>query len=130
MEFCMAILLLDGKAGLPEFTDEVVHRPDVKAMIERMNFCVHPEAEAAGYDKMTTIIDIYLKDGRNISGRSDFGKGSPANPMTYEEVADKFMGCADAAKWPERLAKGIISQVRQLEKLDNLSNLMKLCVQQ
>jgi 2-methylcitrate dehydratase PrpD len=130
MEFCMAILLLDGKAGLPEFTDEVVHRPDVKAMIEKMHFGVHPEAEAAGYDKMTTIIDIYLKDGRHISGRSDFGKGSPANPMSYEEVAYKFMGCTEAAKWPERLAKDIISQVRQLEKLENVSALMKLCVQQ
>jgi 2-methylcitrate dehydratase PrpD len=27
MEFCMAILLLEGKAGLAEFTDEVVNRP-------------------------------------------------------------------------------------------------------
>ena len=99
-------------------------------MIEKINFAVHPEAEAAGYDKMTTIIDIHLKDGRNISGELDFGKGSPANPMTYEEVAEKFLGCAAAAKWPERLAKDIIAQVRQLEKLDNVSALMKLCVQQ
>lgn len=101
MEFCMAILLLEGTAGLPEFTDEVVHRADVKAMIEKINFMVHPEAEAAGYDKMTTIIDIHLKDGRTISGRADFGKGSPANPMTYADVAEKFLGCTAAAKWPE-----------------------------
>jgi hypothetical protein len=40
------------------------------------------------------------------------------------------MGCTEAAKWPERLAKDIISQVRQLEKLENVSALMKLCVQQ
>ena len=31
MEFCMASLLLYGKAGLNEFTDEVVNRPDVQA---------------------------------------------------------------------------------------------------
>ena len=63
MEFCMAILLLERKAGLAEFTDEVVNRPDVQAMIEKVEFGVHPEAEAAGYEKMTTIIDIEL-DGR------------------------------------------------------------------
>ena len=90
MEFCMAILLLEGRAGLGEFTDEVVLRPDVKAMIEKIDFGVDPEAEAAGYHKMTTIIDIELNDGRTISGRADFGKGSPANPMSYDEVADKF----------------------------------------
>ena len=50
MEFCMAILLLERRAGLAEFTDEVVNRPDVKQMIERIDFGIHPNAEAAGYD--------------------------------------------------------------------------------
>src|SRR5206468_4677094 len=53
MEFCMAILLLEGKAGLHEFTDEVVNRADVKAMIEKVDFVVDDIAEKAGYDKMT-----------------------------------------------------------------------------
>ncbi|MEO6959369.1 MAG: hypothetical protein ABI228_02715, partial [Burkholderiaceae bacterium] len=64
------------------------------ALIDKVNFHVHPEAEAAGYDKMTTILDIRLRDGRRIRGRSDFGKGSPTSPMSYDEVADKFRGCA------------------------------------
>ncbi|QJP15603.1 MmgE/PrpD family protein [Starkeya sp. ORNL1] len=127
MEFCMAILLLDGRGGLPEFTDEVVERDDVKAMIERVNFHVHPEAEAAGYDKMTTILDIHLKDGRTISGRADFGKGSPANPMSYEECADKFRGCAEFAKWPTVKAEAIIAMVRDLDRLGDIRELMKLC---
>lgn len=127
MEFCMAILLLEGRGGLPEFTDEVVERPDVKAMIEKVNFHVHPEAEAAGYDKMTTILDIHLKDGRTISGRADFGKGSPANPMSYDECADKFRGCAEFAKWPKDKAEQIVETVRSLEKLKDIRELMKLC---
>ena len=123
----MAILLLDGRGGLPEFTDEVVERPDVKAMIERVNFHVHPEAEAACYDKMTTIIDIHMKDGRTISGRADFGKGSPANPMSYDECADKFRGCAEFAKWPTDKAEKIVETVRSLERLKDIRELMKLC---
>ena len=47
MEFCMAILLLDGRAGLNEFTDEVVLRPDVQALIEKVDFEVDERAEAA-----------------------------------------------------------------------------------
>jgi 2-methylcitrate dehydratase PrpD len=127
MEFCMAILLLEGKAGLMEFTDEVVLRPDVQAMIKRINFHVHPDAEAAGYDKMTTIIDIHLKDGSTISGRTDFGKGSPANPMSYEEAAEKFRGCAEAAHWPAIQASAIIEAVRRLEALADVRELTALC---
>lgn len=126
MEFCMAILLLERRGGLPEFLDEVVNRDDVKAMIERINFGVHPEAEAAGYDKMTTIIDIHLKDGRTISGRADFGKGSPANPMSYEEVADKFRGCAEFANWDSGRTEQIVEFVRELEGLDDVCELTNL----
>src|ERR1700682_3539813 len=35
MEFCMAILLIERKAGLEQFTDEVVNRADVQAMTGR-----------------------------------------------------------------------------------------------
>src|SRR5205807_8072662 len=66
MEFCMAILILERKAGLEEFTDAVVNRADVQQMIERIDFGVDADAEAAGFDKMTTIIDIELTDGRHI----------------------------------------------------------------
>src|SRR5882724_8955343 len=100
MEFCMAIILVDGQADLTKFTDAVVKRPDVQEMVGRVRFYADPEAEKEGYDKMTTIIKINTKDGRTITGRADFGKGSPTNPMSYDEVAEKFQACAAFAEWP------------------------------
>ncbi len=126
MEFCMAILLMERRGALPEFTDEIVNSADVKKMISRINFGVHPEAEAAGYDKMTTIIDIHMKDGQVISGRADFGKGSPANPMSYDEVADKFRGCAEFAEWDKGKTEQIIETVWTLEQLKSVRELTSL----
>ena len=126
MEFCMAILLLERRGGLSEFLDDVVNRSDVQEMIQKVHFGVHPDAEAAGYDKMTTVIDIHLKDGRTLSGRADFGKGSPANPMSYDEVADKFRECAAFAKWDSDRSESIIDAVRRLEDLDSTRELMHL----
>lgn len=126
----MAILLLERKAGLAEFTDEVVNRPDVQAMIQKVDFGVHPEAEAAGYDKMTSILEIALTDGRKISGRADFGKGSPANPMSYEEVADKFRECAGFSRWPKDQAERVIELVKALEELRDVRELSMLLSRQ
>lgn len=128
MQFCMAILLLRRKAGLAEFTDAVVNRPDVKAMIEKIDYGVHPEAEAAGYEKMTTIIDIDLADGRRISGRADFGKGSPANPMSDGELAAKFHECAAWGKLPRSNAEEVVELVFGLEKLKTVNELTRLLV--
>ncbi len=123
MEFCMAVLLLEGTAQLAEFTDATVLRDDIQQMVKRIHFTVHPEAEAAGYAKMTTIIDIHLRDGRTISGRADFGKGSPENPFSYDEVAEKFRSCAEFAQWPKDRTEKIIALVERLESLENLSDL-------
>jgi len=126
MEFCMAILLLERKAGLAQFTDEAVNRRDVKKMIEKVLFSVHPLAEAAGYEKMTTIIDIELTDGRVISGRADFGKGSPANPMSDEELADKFRECAAWGGLSKPNAEKVVDLVFALEKLKSVRELTRL----
>ena len=127
MEFCMAALLLFGAAGLMQFTDEVVNRPEVQAMIRRVHFGVNAEAERAGYNRMTTIIDIRLKDGRTISGRADFGKGSPADPMSYDEVAEKFRDAAAYARWPGGKAAEIVHMVRKIEDLPDIRALTALC---
>lgn len=126
MEFCMAILLLERRGGLEQFLDEVVNRPDVQEMIGRIHFGVHPDAEAAGYDKMTTILEIRLKDGRTIAGRADFGKGSPSNPMSYDEVADKFRECARFAKWDADRAESVIDAVRRVEEIESVRELTRL----
>jgi 2-methylcitrate dehydratase PrpD len=126
MEFCVASLLLYGKAGLTEFTDEVVNRPEVQDMIARVHFGVHPVAEAAGYNKMTTILDIRLQDGRTIQGRADFAKGSPAIPMRYQETAEKFLDCAVFARWRKDKSKAAVELVRELGSLPDVRTLTAL----
>ena len=127
MEFCIAAALLYGKVGLSEFRTEVVNRPEVQNMMRRVHFGVSPVAEAAGYDKMTTIIDVQMMDGRKISGRADFAKGSPANPMSFDEVAAKFADCAAAAQWPKGKSQAIVAMVKRLEDVKDVRELTALC---
>jgi 2-methylcitrate dehydratase PrpD len=123
MEFCLSILLVDGRAGLAEYQDGVVQRPDVQDMIKRISFYVDPEAERAGLDKMTSILKVHLRDGKVLSGRAEFAKGSPANPMSYDEVADKFRGCAEFARWPAAKTAVVIAAVKSLETLPDVGKL-------
>ena len=95
-------------------------------MISRIHLGVNPVAEAAGYNKMTTILDIRMSDGRTISGRADFAKGSPAIPMTYQEVADKFLDCAAFAHWPREKANNVVETVSRLETVSDIRTLTAL----
>ena len=126
MEFCLAILLIERKAGLSQFTDAVVNRPDVQAMIHRIHYSASSAAASAGLNTMSTIIHIHLKDGRTISGHAEYALGSPQHPMTYEQVADKFRGCAEFAHWPKEKSEKIIEMVRTLESVDDIRPLSSL----
>jgi len=119
MEFCMAILLLERQAGLPQFTDDVVNRADVQALLQRIDFGVHPEAEAAGFDKMTTIVEVELDDGTTVKGVADFGKGSPANPMTDDELKDKFRQCAAWGGLSSAGTQNVIDLVWAIDDLED-----------
>ena len=97
----------------------------MKDLIRATNFG-GSRAEAAGYHLMTTYIDIELADGRKISGMADFGKGSPANPMSYDEVAQKFRECAGFAGWDMGKADEVVAMVADLENLPDIHGLMAL----
>ena len=76
MPFCLAVLLVEGRAGIGEFTDEVVNRADIKDMIGRIDYGAFDAAEPH-YSNVTTFMDVHLRDGTVHKGRADFPHGSP-----------------------------------------------------
>lgn len=130
MEFAVAILLVDGKAGLGQFTDASVTRAEVQDMIGRVRFYADPAFDTLGREgafqavlEEPMLITIHMKDARVLTARTEPAKGSPRNPMSYEEVADKFRTNADFAKWPAAKAAAIIALVRTLERASTLAPL-------
>jgi 2-methylcitrate dehydratase PrpD len=95
-------------------------------MIPRIDVRMDPEAEAAGFDKMTTIVTITLNDGRVIKGRADFGKGSPSNPMSDAELAEKFHGCAAWGGLDRAKAAQVLDMLWDIEKMADVGQLTKL----
>jgi len=125
MEYCMAVLLIDGRAGLAQFTDASVDRPAVQDMLHRVEFYNAPEADAAGADKMRSLVEITLKDGRKFSGQADFAKGSPQKPMSFDDAVEKFQGCAEYARLPKPRAAAIVAQVKDLASLKDIRGLTR-----
>jgi 2-methylcitrate dehydratase PrpD len=126
MEFCMAVLLLDRRAGLAQFTDECVLRPDIQDMIRKVDFVEHPDAEATGYNLMTTIIRIECSDGTVLTQQAEFGKGSPQKPMTDDELVQKFTECLGWNEIPESTAKLAADFTFHIDRETSLKPLIQL----
>lgn len=126
MEFCMAILLLRRRGGLMEFRDEVVNSPEVQATIEKVVFEVDPEADAAGYNNMTSIVRVRRRDGTPLETRAAFGKGSPANPMSEAELREKFLGCLEYGGVSAEAGNRAADRILDLENLTDLREVIDL----
>ena len=77
----------------------------------------------SGFDRMRTIVEVELDDGRVASGAADFGKGSPANPMSDEEVAEKFRGCAAWGGLERARADALLARAWRIEELPDVREL-------
>lgn len=122
LEFCLAALVLQRRLGLADLTDGFVAHPDLQRLISLIDYGAFSEAEGRDLDCtiVTAFVDIDLVDGRTLSGRADYGKGSKANPMSDAEVTDKFRDCAAVAKWPDSKTGEAIELIWRLEAVGDV----------
>jgi 2-methylcitrate dehydratase PrpD len=123
--FCMAIGVLERKAGIAQFQDRKVREPKVVEMMKRVTLYVDDEMEGLGYDQVRSRIRIKLKDGRTVEGRADVAKGHPLKPMNWEELGEKFRDCG-LLVLPRRNVDRAINLVGKLERERNLLPLIRL----
>ncbi len=70
---------------------------------------------------------VTTKDGKTYAEDLLPSKGSPQNPMTYDELEREFMGLATRVM-PKAQASMIAATIRELEKIKDLRNLTNLLV--
>ncbi|MGH7554199.1 MAG: MmgE/PrpD family protein [Longimicrobiales bacterium] len=122
LPFIMSSLALRRRAGIHEFQDEFVLSQPVQEMMQRVDRVLDPDIEAKGYDKMRSIIEIHLKDGRVLREPAEVYRGGPERPFTRQELHGKYRDCAEGVLDDARLARSL----ELLESLDELENIHEL----
>jgi 2-methylcitrate dehydratase PrpD len=122
--FCMAIAVLERRAGIAQFQDRKVRDRNVIALMKRVTLVVDDELEALGYDQVRSRIRIKLNDGRLIEGRYDVARGHPDKPMSWAELCEKFYDCADLVL-TRRNAEHVVEFVARLEQERGLAPLLR-----
>ncbi|MGQ9584948.1 MAG: MmgE/PrpD family protein [Anaerolineae bacterium] len=119
----VALGLVHRAAGPHQYrTETIVSDHVVLDLARRVRIHEIPGTKGKRTDEVPVTLQVTTRDGRTLSRTVLDLKGSPANPMTYEEVADKYRLCADyAAILPPGRAEGIISTVRHLEEVTDVA---------
>ena len=119
MPFGAAIAMIYGKATLDEYIQQNVDSGKVKHVMKKVVCVKDPELEKEFPKKWPASVSILTKEGKEYSTRIDYPKGDPENPLTWDELIEKFETLV-APVFPLERVKEIISRVRELEQVDNL----------
>ncbi|MGH2778930.1 MAG: MmgE/PrpD family protein [Actinomycetota bacterium] len=118
---CAAVAAVDGAASVGQFTDERVNDPEVVAMRSRVSIVVDD-----GLAKDAAAVSLTLTDGRALTREIPHNKGTPARPMSDDEIEAKFLELA-AASIGEDSARRVAGMCWTLEKQSDAGEIARLC---
>ncbi|WP_454689865.1 MmgE/PrpD family protein [Achromobacter aloeverae] len=123
LPYCLAVALLDGRAGLRQFDAPRVREGDVQRMMERVHLAFS-DTLATGNGRFGVDLRVSLSDGRVLRQEVETPRGHPARPLSAEELADKFVECAETVL-NTAAARQALARLQALDDLPNLSPLLE-----
>lgn len=121
-----AVTYLTGKTGMEAFTNEVLDDPSVIDLTKKVTVEEDGLMTAAFPKETIATVSLRLKDGSVHEGKSILPKGEPENPLSDEEVFEKFKRLALYGGKTHESAERIIDAAMSVEsELPELLDLLK-----
>lgn len=123
LQYCAAISLFDSQVLPNQFEERRFSDPDVIDLAHRVEFFLDAEIDALYPEKFASKVEVVLKDGQSLWRRVDYPKGSVQNPMSAQDIEEKFKALAARVKNEEEI-KIFLHHYRCLEELPDLNPLI------
>lgn len=95
-------------------------------MMARVQTILDPGIEAQGFDKIRSIVEVDLNDGRRLVEQADERyRGGPDRPFTREELHEKFRECAQLAL-PQTAITETLSMLESLADVSDITDLVRV----
>ena len=125
MHFAAAVALSYGSASLSEYTLGVPERPEVRHIMDRVECVTDPKLDAQTPKLFPAWAEVRTTDGRTMHSELTYPKGDPENPVTWDEMQNKFK-LLSAPVISNQRQQEIMAAVDSLEQLDDVRQLASL----
>ncbi|MBN2282583.1 MAG: MmgE/PrpD family protein [Deltaproteobacteria bacterium] len=122
--YCVALAIIDRAVQLEYFEMEKIHDPRIRELMGKITIYPDPELDTFKPD-MPAVVEITDKKGRHFELKSLYPKGSVKNPMTDEEIKEKFILLASNTVSKTKANK-IVSTIDTLETTRSIRSLAEL----
>jgi len=123
LPYSIAVMLIRGRAGLEEFSDEAIRDPEVLSLAKKVRYELDPTIDYPRH--FSGHVKIVLADGGILEENQPHPRGGLESPLPPEEIERKFRANARLALSGQQLEL-IVESVKRLEQLSSITALSDL----
>lgn len=123
LPFCIATALLYGRVGLEAFSEERLADERLRLLMRKIHIQPDPTLTSLFPRMWPARVEILGTDGKTRVGACNYPKGDPENPLTVEEVEEKFRWMTRGVL-PGHQGDNLLKSIGGLEELDDLAGLL------
>jgi 2-methylcitrate dehydratase len=125
LPYCIAAALVDHKITTQSFSDEKLKDPHIWEVIDKIKGIASEEFEQMFPAKQPSRVKVRTKSGEEYEEYLEYPKGDPREPMTMDDLDNKFSALADDLLSPERqkAIKEMIFSCQDMTVKDMMSKL-------
>jgi 2-methylcitrate dehydratase len=128
LPYCTAVALIDGRITADQFSDERLSDPALLDLVARTTVVEDPDLTAGYPAGIPNRVKVTLSDGSVQMLEMAFPPGHDKNPLTDEQLHDKFRGLAVPILGADRVRMCLetISEIETLQRPHELIRLLDL----
>jgi 2-methylcitrate dehydratase PrpD len=123
--FGLALTVIRGSNGFKDYTEETLRDPAILELAGKVKLEVDKEVDSEYPATRGARVTVKLNGGATYQEKVDYCKGTPQNPMTRNELEEKFYGLTSAVAQKDR-ADEIVRVINTLDGQKNISALIAL----
>lgn len=126
LPYCLAAAIVDKKITTESFSDEKLKDPRIFEVIDKIKGEPSLEFEKMFPAKQPSKVVVKTKDGKEYSEYLEYPKGDPREPMSMEDLENKFNGLSGALLSAERQSeiKNLIFECENYSTRDFMNKLV------
>ena len=128
--YALAAGILDGRYSLWTFTDEAVARPAIKPLLAKVvaledERCMgSSQAQRSWGSRGFVEVEASTTAGKQAAVQVEFAPGHPQRELTWDDLREKFIDCAEYAGIAKASAESLYAELRDLRACRDLTSLL------
>jgi len=125
LPYCIAVAVAKGNVLPSDFEEDALTDPFVWELLPKIKVVANPEIDALFPGVKRAIVTITTDDGQSVTQQADHAKGRAENPLSDNELIDKFRANAAHAVSEAQMSR-IVEATFALEEIGNVADYVKL----